>query len=112
MLQPSLGERHDLCRKYDFFLLYFFVIYDWLKLGHVIYSCPHDFCRKLYLALFTNEPFNETQPAKLRKKVVWRSVFFSIWHCISNADSTKILLQSYFLAILPGVNGRYFLERI
>ena len=26
---------------------------------------------------------------KIAEKAIWRSVFFTIWHCIMNADSTK-----------------------
>ena len=29
------------------------------------------------------------QPEKITEKVLWRSAFWTIWHCILNADSTK-----------------------
>ena len=40
-------------------------------------------------------PFFLSIPAgKIAEKAVWMSVFWTKWHCILNADSTKTFLQA------------------
>ena len=43
-----------------------------------------------------------TQPAKLQEKVMWRSIFLSIWHRILNANSTKTPFSSVTAILLAG----------
>ena len=58
--------------------------------------------RYFFIVFFKEIIINLFPAGKISEKAVWRSVFFILWHCILNADSTKTHSFSVnFLAILP-----------